>query len=77
MKTEETRALIQRYYETLSTGDEAAIGKLLTDDCEWLPPVAAPMTAVKGGSAVAEQFAGTLVRAPSTFANLSAWRSAT
>ena len=62
METEETRALIQKYYEVLPKGDKAAIAELLTDDCEWLPPAAAPLEPVRGADAVAAMFSGTLVR---------------
>lgn len=65
MDTDQTRALIELYYRTLAKGDAEAIGELLTDDCEWLPPPSAPLEPIKGRDAVSEQFGGALVR--STF----------
>ena len=35
MQTEETRALITSYYETLPTGDRDKLASLLTEDVEW------------------------------------------
>jgi uncharacterized protein (TIGR02246 family) len=63
MDTEETRTLIQRYYDTLPKGDKAAIAELLTEDCEWLPPATADVAPAKGRDEVAEQFSGAIVRA--------------
>lgn len=65
MDTEQTRALVQKYYDTLPKGDRAAIAELLTDNCEWVPPETADFDTVRGRDAVAEQFSGALVK--STF----------
>lgn len=62
MDTDRTRALIERYYQTLPKGDAEALAELLTEDCEWLPPASAPLTPVRGREAVAQQFSGALVR---------------
>ncbi|MCP4226738.1 MAG: nuclear transport factor 2 family protein [Actinomycetia bacterium] len=63
MQTEETRALVQRYYEVLPKGSADAIAELLTEDCQWIPPATAELDPVVGREAVAEQFSGALVRA--------------
>lgn len=62
MDTEETRALVQKYYDALPKGDANAIAELLTEDCEWLPPAAAPIEPVVGRDAVAAVFSGALVK---------------
>jgi len=63
MNTEQTRQLIERYYQALPKGNAAAIAELLTEDCEWLPPATADLSPIKGRDAVAEQFSGALVKA--------------
>ncbi|MFT7650780.1 MAG: hypothetical protein ACI8Y4_005555 [Candidatus Poriferisodalaceae bacterium] len=62
METEETRALIQQYYKVLPKGDADAIANLLTDDCEWVPPTAAPLEGIVGKTEVAAMFSGPLVK---------------
>ena len=43
MQTEETRALIKTYYETLPTGNREKLASLFTEDIVWHPPESAPI----------------------------------
>ena len=63
MQTEETRALVQTYYDTLPTGDREKLASLFADDVEWIPPETAPFEPVRGAAAVARQLGGALVKA--------------
>jgi ketosteroid isomerase-like protein len=62
MDTEATRALIQRYYEVLPKGNKDLIAELLSEDCVWYPPASAPLEVVRGRDAVAQTFAGDIVK---------------
>lgn len=62
METEETRALIERYYAALTTGDRDTVASLVADDCEWLPPATAEVDPVKGGAQVVEELTGGVVK---------------
>lgn len=62
MDTERTRTLIERYYQTLPKGDADALAELLTEDCEFVPPATSETEPVRGRRAVAELFAGALVK---------------
>ena len=62
METEETRALIQTYYDTLPTGNRDKLASLFTDDVEWLPPETAPFEVVRGAQAVALELGGALLK---------------
>jgi ketosteroid isomerase-like protein len=55
MQTEETRALIKAYYDTLPTGDLDKLASLFTEDIEWHPPQSAPLEVIKGRDAVATE----------------------
>ena len=58
MQTEETRALITSYYETLPTGDRDKLASLLTEDVEGYPPESAPLEVVRGREAVTRELGG-------------------
>src|SRR2546426_3833123 len=58
MQTEETRALIKTYYETLPTGNRDKLASLFTEDVEWRPPESAPLAVVKGREAVTRELGG-------------------
>ncbi len=58
MQTEETRALIKTYYETLPTGNREKLVSLFTEDIEWHPPESAPLEVIKGPQAVAAELGG-------------------
>ncbi|MBM36820.1 MAG: hypothetical protein CL460_06600 [Acidimicrobiaceae bacterium] len=67
MNTEETRALIERYYNALTRGDRKEINACLSSDVVWQLPVTAGETGtggsdadgmVRGREAVAEQLGG-------------------
>ena len=58
MRTEETRALIKTYYETLSTGKRDKLASLLTEDVIWNPPESAPIEPIKGRDAVTAELGG-------------------
>src|SRR5215831_12263425 len=58
MQTEETRALIKTYYETLPTGNRDKLASLLTEDVEWYPPESAPLAVMKGREAVTRELGG-------------------
>ncbi len=62
MQTEETRTLIQTYYDTLPTGDREKLASLFTDDVEWWPPETAPFEVVRGAAAVARELGGALLK---------------
>ncbi len=55
MQTEETRALIKTYYDTLPTGNRDKLASLLTEDVEWYPPESAPLAVIKGREAVTRE----------------------
>ena len=58
MQTEETRALIDTYYETLPTGDRKKLASLFTEDIVWYPPQSAPIGVIEGPEAVATELGG-------------------
>ena len=58
MQTEETRALIDTYYETLPTGDRKKLASLFTEDIVWHPPQSAPIGVIEGPEAVAAELGG-------------------
>ncbi len=58
MTTEETRALIQTYCDTLPTGDRDKLASLFTEDVEWYPPESAPLATIKGRDAVSDALGG-------------------
>ena len=58
MRTEETRKLVETYYETLPTGNRAKLASLLSEDVEWYPPESAPLEPIKGRKAVAQALGG-------------------
>ena len=58
MQTEETRALINTYYETLPTGDRKKLASLFTEDIVWYPPQSAPIGVIEGPEAVAAELGG-------------------
>ena len=58
MQTEETRALIKTYYETLPTGNRDKLSSLFTEDIEWYPPESAPLEVIKGREAVTKELGG-------------------
>lgn len=60
MKTEETRELINDYYQALGAGDKSRLMELLAEDCEWCPPKSAPIDPIKGHQQVADFFTGSL-----------------
>lgn len=61
MDTEQTRALVERYYDNLAKG-RAAVAECLTEDCEFHPPATAQAGVVKGRDEVAGLLAGKLVK---------------
>ena len=58
MQTEETRALIKTYYETLPTGDRKKLASLFTEDIVWHPPQSTPIGVIEGPEAVAAELGG-------------------
>jgi ketosteroid isomerase-like protein len=58
MQTEETRALIKTYYDTLPIGNREKLAALFTDDVEWYPPESAPLAVIKGRDAVTRELGG-------------------
>ena len=51
MKTEETRALIERYYKALTHGDRDDLRSCLSDDVVWQLPVTAGANGAGGSDA--------------------------
>ncbi len=62
METSETRALIEAYYQALTSGDRDAVATMVADDCRWVPPASAPFDPVDGGDGVVAALAGDVVR---------------
>ena len=62
MTTEETRAVVERYYDALGAGNREALLELLAVDCEWVPPSTAPFAPMTGGEAIAEALGRKVVR---------------
>ncbi len=62
METSETRALIESYYEALTSGDRDGVAALVADECRWVPPVSAPFEPVEGGEAVVAELTGAMVK---------------
>lgn len=62
METEQTRTLIETYYEALTSGDRKTVAELVADDCVWLPPASANIDPVEGGPAVVAEMTGDLVK---------------
>jgi uncharacterized protein len=58
MKTEETRALIERYLAARAANDAAALDALLTDDAEWHLPRSADAGPFIGREKVLEALTG-------------------
>ena len=58
MDTNETRALVERYYEALSKGDRSAIGDTLADDVVWEPPTGGPLEPVRRRDALLDALVG-------------------
>ncbi len=58
MQTEETRALIKTYYETLPTGNREKLSSLFAEDVEWYPPESAPLEVIRGREAVTKELGG-------------------
>ena len=58
MKTEETRALIERYLAARAANDAAALDALLTDDAEWHLPRSADAGPFIGSEKVLEALTG-------------------
>ena len=58
MKTEETRALVERYLEARAANDAAALDALLTDDVEWHLPRSAGAGPFAGRPQVLEALTG-------------------
>jgi uncharacterized protein len=58
MKTEDTRALMERYIAARATNDAAALEPLLTDDVEWHLPVGAGAGPFTGRDAVLAALTG-------------------
>ena len=56
METEESRALVARYYA--SQGNPDALAEILADDVEWVPPASAPIAPAKGRDAVLAAMGG-------------------
>ena len=71
MKTEETRALIERYYKALTHGDRDDLRSCLSDDVVWQLPVTAGANGaggsdqdgvVRGREAVAAELGGRTIK---------------
>ena len=62
METSQTRALIESYYQALTTGDRDGVAALVADDCRWVPPASAPFGPVDGGPEVVAELTGDLIR---------------
>lgn len=62
METSETRTLIQRYYDALTSGDRETVAALVADQCVWQPPATANFGVVEGGAAVVAELTGGAVR---------------
>ncbi len=62
METSETRALIESYYQALTTGDREGVAALVADECRWVPPASAPFDPVEGGEAVVAELTGDVVK---------------
>lgn len=61
MTTDETRELIEAYYDALPKGKHA-IRPFLADDCEWYPPPGAPFEPVLDGDGIARMIGAEVVR---------------
>lgn len=61
MTTDETRALIEAYYEALPKG-RRAIREFLADDCHWDPPASAPFDPITGGDGIAQALGADVVK---------------
>ena len=62
MKSEETRALIDDFYKTLSKGDRAHLLELLAEDVEWQMPASIPDGIWRGREKVANELGADTVR---------------
>lgn len=71
METEETRALIKTYYETLPMGDREKLSALFAENIEWYPPKSAPLDIIKGRDAVTEELGGA---SPKRFFDMKTFR---
>lgn len=61
MTTDETRALVEAYYEAMPKGRKA-IRPFLADDCHWEPPASAPFDAITGGDEIAQALGADVVK---------------
>lgn len=62
METDDTRRLIEQYYEALTGGDRDTVAALVADDCEWIPPATADVEPMTGGPAIVAELTGDVVR---------------
>ncbi len=58
MQTEETRALVQAYYDALTTGNKEGILATLADDAVWDPPEGGDLSRVVGSQNLLHALAG-------------------
>jgi len=58
MQTEDTRRLVEEFYDALRSGDRTRVASLLTEDVQWVPPESAPIGPVQGREAVAAELGG-------------------
>lgn len=62
METEETRALIQRYYGALGAGDKDELLATLAEDVVWEPPKSAQIDTLTGREEVAQALGSKVVK---------------
>ena len=62
MGTEQTRATVEKFYAALKSGKRDEVAALLTEDCVWVPPPAAPLPVMSGGAEIAAELGGKVVR---------------
>jgi ketosteroid isomerase-like protein len=62
MNTEQTRALIRDFYDTLARGDREHLAILFTDDVEWQMPASVPNGLLQGRELVLNELSGETVK---------------
>ncbi len=62
METEQTRALIQDFYDTLAKGDRDHLAELFTPDVEWQMPASVPDGHLRGRDLILAELSGETVK---------------
>ncbi|MFT7646388.1 MAG: ketosteroid isomerase-like protein [Candidatus Poriferisodalaceae bacterium] len=62
MQTDDTRALMNRYFEALASGDREGVLATLADDVEWQTPASAPIDGLTGAANIAQALGRDIVK---------------